>query len=332
MRKEFPEKNIYLEDDSSEREFRLKAEMLFQHQLKNWALASDNYRSLDLVQVRQFEFDHFTIDAHYNSGRIISSSAKVDEKTVKSRPCFLCTSNLPDEQKAVRMVNQYILLVNPFPIFEKHFTIPSTGHVPQAIKSEVANLLTVSSLLGAGYSVFYNGPACGASAPDHLHFQAGNSDFMKINGEFGEIKNHYGKILFEDDELILAAVNSPLRNFLTIESASKNKIASEFIRIYTALTQKHTDAEPMMNIICSYDNGWRLLIFPRSRHRPLCFFEEGENGILISPAAVDMGGVLIFPREKDFYKITKELITDIFRQVTLSDAEFAVLTDKLKHA
>jgi ATP adenylyltransferase/5',5'''-P-1,P-4-tetraphosphate phosphorylase II len=331
MQIEFPDNKLYLNDDDSLSGLPEKAERLFEHQLKNWKLASDGYRSLTAVQIKKFEFDNFTIEAHFNPGRIISSSAKVDAKSIEARPCFLCINNLPNEQKAVKVINDYILLVNPFPIFDKHFTIPSVNHVPQTIKSEIENLLTISSMLGESYSVFYNGPGCGASAPDHLHFQSGNFGFMKIDTEYKEMINTYGEVIFKNDELVTTVVTGCLRNFISLESNNISKLTDEFESIYNLLNKEQSDEEPMMNIICSYHSSWRLLVFPRSKHRPSYFFEEGENKLLISPAAVDLGGVLILPREEDFNKITKELIIDIFKQVILNDDEFSYLSDKLKN-
>lgn len=330
MQKEFSNNKLYLEYDDSLSDVSIKAAKLFEHQLNNWQLASDGYKSLSVVQKKQFYFDNFSIEAHFNPVRIISSSAKVDSKSIRERPCFLCTNNLPVEQKAVKIINNYFLLVNPFPIFHKHFTIPSVNHIPQVIKSEIENLLVISSMLGKEYSVFYNGPRCGASAPDHIHFQAGNFGFMKIDSEFEKISKMYGKIVYENAELVTSAVNDSLRNFIAIESGNILMLKNEFDRVYEILKTGQSNDEPMMNIICSFNNSWRLLVFPRSKHRPSYFFEEGQNKILISPAAVDLGGVLIFPREEDFERITKELVIDIFNQVTFSDEEFNYLSDKIK--
>lgn len=330
MQKEFSNNKLYLEYDDSLSDVSIKAAKLFEHQLNSWQLASDGYKSLSVVQKKQFYFDNFSIEAHFNPGRIISSSAKVDSKSIQERPCFLCTNNLPVEQKAVKIINNYFLLVNPFPIFHKHFTIPSVNHIPQVIKSEIENLLVISSMLGKEYSVFYNGPRCGASAPDHIHFQAGNFGFMKIDSEFEKISKMYGKIVYENAELVTSAVNDSLRNFIAIESGNILMLKNEFDRVYEILKTGQSNDEPMMNIICSFNNSWRLLVFPRSKHRPSYFFEEGQNKILISPAAVDLGGVLIFPREEDFERITKELVIDIFNQVTFSDEEFNYLSDKIK--
>ncbi|KAF0151768.1 MAG: Glycosyltransferase [Ignavibacteria bacterium] len=317
---------LFLEAESLE--VSKQVENLFEQQIKNWPLATGGYSSLASVEVKKFEFDNFSIEAHFNPGRIISSSAKVDSKSIKERLCFLCPKNLPADQKAIRLIGDYLLLVNPFPIFNKHFTIPTSQHTPQQIKTEIENVLTISSMLGKDYSVFYNGPKCGASAPDHLHFQAGNFGFMNIDNDFAALSKSNGKVIFETNDLRTSLFSSCLRNFVAVESNNISAIVNEFAKIYSALSAEDTE-EPLMNLICTFENVWRLLVFPRSKHRPTFFFEEGEKKILISPAAVDMGGVLIFPREEDFAKVTRELIVEVFRQVTFSDIEFQKLADRL---
>ncbi|MDQ7817271.1 MAG: DUF4922 domain-containing protein [Melioribacteraceae bacterium] len=330
MQTEFSERNIFLFEEDESVSLPIKVERLFEDQLQNWKLAFDGYQSLTKVQKKLFEFNGFSIEAHYNPGRIISSSAKVDSKSINERPCFLCIKNLPADQRAIKVIGNYILLVNPFPIFHKHFTIPTINHVPQSIRHEFENLLLISSMIGSGFSVFYNGPKCGASAPDHLHFQAGNSGFMNIDNEFENILNKYGEIVYSDGELITSVVTGCLRNFIALESNDILKLKSEFEKIYEILGGDNNGEEPMMNIICTYKNSWRVMIFPRIKHRPSYFFEEGKNKILISPAAVDLGGVLIFPRAEDFDKIRVELIVDIFKQVTFTNEEFRNISDKLK--
>lgn len=322
--------NFYFEEEEVTGGIPEKGARLFEQQISTWPLASENYRALNSVQVKHFDFDGYTIDAQFNPGRIISSSAKVDSKSIQSRPCFLCAQNLPAEQKAVKLINNYILLVNPFPIFTKHFTIPSLHHIPQSILTEIENMLLISELLGKDYTVFYNGPRCGASAPDHLHFQAGNFGFMRIDNEFHRISTKYAQSINTNKELTTRAIFGYHRNFLSIETSNKELLVKEFNSIYNALSGDEHELEPMLNIICTFNESWRLLIFPRSKHRPTYFFEEGEKKILISPAAVDLGGVSIFPREEDFKIISKELLIDIFEQVTLSDTEFKKLIEKIK--
>jgi hypothetical protein len=330
MQTEFSERNIFLFEEEQSVNLPIKVERLFEDQLQSWKLAFNGYQSLTKVQKKLFEFEGFSIEAHFNPGRIISSSAKVDAKSINERPCFLCIKNLPPEQRAVKVIGNFIILVNPFPIFHKHFTIPTVNHIPQTIKNEFENLLSITSKLGSGFSVFYNGPKCGASAPDHLHFQAGNFSFMNIDNEFENILSKYGEIVYSDDELKTSIVTGCLRNFISLESNDLSKLKIEFEKIYNVLGGDQSGEEPMMNIISTYNSGWRVLIFPRIKHRPSYFFEEGRNKILISPAAVDLGGVLIFPRAEDFNKITAELVVDIFKQVTFSDEMIKGITAKLK--
>ncbi|MCX7876071.1 MAG: DUF4922 domain-containing protein [Melioribacteraceae bacterium] len=308
----------------------IKANLLFNHQVENWQLAKNGYSSLKSVKIKIFEFDDFTIEAHYNPGRIISSSAKVDDKSIKERPCFLCVNNLPSDQKAVSIDDDYILLVNPYPIFDKHFTIPTLRHIPQTIYSNFKRMLIISEMLGKTFSVFYNGPKCGASAPDHLHFQAGNFGFMKIDTEFYSILNKYGEIINDANDVTTTAVTNHLRNFISIESNETEQLVNEFIRVYKVLSE-NSNEEPLLNIICTYNEFWKVIIFPRTIHRPTYFYEEGEKKILISPAAVDLGGVLIFPREEDFNKINEDLVIDIFSQVTTDNETMNFYVKKLKY-
>lgn len=305
-----------------------QAEKLFSQQIENWSLAVKGYSSLASVEVKKFEYENFSIEAHFNPGRIVSSSAKVDQKSISERPCFLCKKNLPAEQKAIKLIEDYILLLNPFPIFNKHFTIPTIQHTPQQIKTEIANMLLIASLLAKDYSIFYNGPKCGASAPDHLHFQAGNFGFMRIDNDFNNLAKSNSKVVYESKEVKTSFFTGCLRSFIAIEADNIDVIVSEFIKIYSLLSVNEVE-EPLMNIICNYDQYWRLLVFPRTKHRPTYFFEDGDAKILISPAAVDMGGVLIFPREEDFVKITRELIEDVFSQVSYSSQSMKMLESKM---
>ncbi len=298
-------------------------------QKTEWDLARKNFAGLENVQVREFQFDGFTIKVQFNPGRIVSSAAKVDTKSIEARPCFLCEANRPKEQRGL-MFNEFSVLVNPFPIFPEHYTIPIFAHTPQCIKGNFCSMLNLAQAM-EGYTLFYNGPKCGASAPDHFHFQAGNNGFMPIDDEIKTLKEKYGK-MFSADEVLCWAVKDGLRNFLVLEAENNIALSNEFDRIYQVMEEmSDAEEEPMMNILSSFSRGsWRILVFPRALHRPWQYSAEGDENILLSPASVDMGGVFITPREKDFKKITKEVILDIARQVLLSDADFDKLTKKLK--
>lgn len=147
-------------------------------QRAEWPLAARNFDALDGVEVRSIAMPGMDIKVQFNPARIVSSGAKVDARSLAERPCFLCGKNRPAEQRGIDW-RGYTVLVNPFPIFPRHLTIPAVGHTPQRIQGRVADMLALAAEL-PGYTVFYNGPRCGASAPDHMHFQAGNSDFLPI--------------------------------------------------------------------------------------------------------------------------------------------------------
>ncbi len=309
------------------------AKRLFEIQKQQWQMLASGYETLKTVKSKSFQFDGFKIKAQFNAGRITSTSAKVDPKSISERKCFLCTENLPEEQKGILYNNKYIILCNPFPIFPAHFTLTQKEHQPQRIIDTFSDMLDLSRDLAKYYTVIYNGPRCGASAPDHLHFQAGNKFFMPIDDEFHQIKNEYGKMIYEDDDLSFYAVDDGIRKFVSIESLDKNlvvKTFNKFYKIYSELLNEKQ--EPMINLISFYEEeyGWRVIIFLRSKHRPNVFFAEGDEKILVSPAAIDLGGVCIFPREEDYNRITKEMMTDIFKEVFVDNEKFKVILEKLK--
>jgi ATP adenylyltransferase/5',5'''-P-1,P-4-tetraphosphate phosphorylase II len=191
---------------------------LLDSQIVDWELAKNNYKGLESVKVKEFSFDGFSIKVQFNPSRIISTSAKVDAKSIQERKCFLCKENLPKDQRGIEYKNEYIILVNPFPIFPEHFTIPKVDHKPQRIKENFEDILDLSKDLQDRYAVFYNGPKCGASAPDHMHFQAGIKNFMPVDYEFESIQkinlSNYGKVKISYTE-------SYLRNFISLESSDK---------------------------------------------------------------------------------------------------------------
>ena len=303
-------------------------------QYESWDLLRKNYDQLRDVEVKTFEFDGFNVNVQFNPGRIISSSAKVDSKSIKERPCFLCVENLPADQRGIDYQNEFVILCNPYPIFPEHFTIPKFEHLPQRIQGNMDKLLDLSRDLSNRYTVFYNGPKCGASAPDHMHFQAGNKFFMPIDGEFEAIFNNGSTTVFESSRIEVRMSRTYIRNFIAALSDEKESLINffeTFFRVYNKIS--NNDEEPMLNIEAYYEEGkWRLIIFPREKHRSSHYFAEGDKNILLSPAAVDLGGVCITPRESDFEKITKDDITEIFSEVTLSKEKFDYILNELKNS
>lgn len=308
------------------------AKNLFHSQINSWNLLKKNNDALKSVQVKSFWFDGFKINVQFNPKRITSTAAKVDDESVANRKCFLCSENLPKDQKGILLQKKFILLCNPYPIFPQHFTISSLKHEPQRIDYSFKELLELTKLLSPDLSLVYNGPACGASAPDHLHFQAGTKLFMPIENDIQQLKNDYGKVIKEDDKINISTINDRLRRLIFIESNEKSKIVNTFKKILAVYKNFSTSTvEPMLNIICSYDLefGWNVIIFLRSKHRPECFYSEGQEKVLVSPAAIDLGGILITPREEDFIKMKKDFIKSILSEVSLSVKSFSLLTEKL---
>jgi ATP adenylyltransferase/5',5'''-P-1,P-4-tetraphosphate phosphorylase II len=293
-------------------------------------LAAANYKGLEKVEEKSFLFDGFEFRAQFNPERMRSSVAEVDKKSIAARKCFLCKENRPKEQDAIAFGEDFLILVNPFPIFKTHFTISCNSHIDQRFIPNVQSLLELARAM-EGFTVFYNGPECGASAPDHLHFQAGENGFMPIGEEFNRLKSTARK-LFSGAETQVWAFDNYLRKMISVETSSLEE-GLRIIDIYYTHFQamQPEKMEPMMNALCSFsEEKWTIHLFPRKAHRPTHFYEEGEKQILISPGSVDFGGVFILPRREDFDKITKEDIANILEQVCVDQDTFLELIEKIE--
>lgn len=298
-------------------------------QIQTWPLAASNFRGLEKVEERSFQFDGFHIRAQFNPERMRSSVAEVDKQSIAARKCFLCNENRPQEQGAIAFGDDFLILVNPFPIFKNHFTITCNRHIDQRFIGNAQTLIELSAAM-EGFTVFYNGPECGASAPDHLHFQAGESSFMPVTDDFEQLKSS-GRILFSGEKTKVWAFDNYLRKMISVETSSMDEALKVVDLYYKHFEEMQPEKiEPMMNALCSFSkNKWTIHLFPRKAHRPSHFYEEGEKQILISPGSVDFGGVFILPRREDFEKITRDDIVEILKQVCLSDELFYELTAKI---
>ena len=292
--------------------FNKQMNSLFHEQVPNWELARVNYEGLESIRTKTFSFDDFDINVQFNPARIISSGAKVDPKTIAARKCFLCEENRPEEQQSVD-AGEYTLLVNPYPIFLQHFTIPRKEHSDQQIKPYFSDMLELAEALD-DFIIFYNGPKCGASAPDHMHFQAGTKDFLPLLADYKRMKPTHGKLLEEGVNYQLFQLKNYLRTLYCIESDTILSAQNIFENLYIKWQDGKTE-EPMMNIVCSYEDGiWYTFIFPRSVFRPWQYTAEGDRQLLVSPATVEMSGIFITPIESHFEKITREDIMSILEQ------------------
>lgn len=293
-------------------------------QLAAWPMARGNFEALKGVETKELDLDGMRLKVQFNPARIVSSGAKVDAASLAARPCFLCEKNRPAEQTGLGW-NGYTVLINPFPIFPRHLTIPDNSHTLQKIEGRMADMISLAAELD-GYTVFYNGPRCGASAPDHMHFQAGNSDFLTLPEELEDAEQ---KVIATDGASTLALVDSlPLKLFV-IDAADAAEGARLFERLYKALPVPEGEYEPMMNILAwSTPAGVRVAVVPRKRHRPSFYGTEGDSCMLISPASVDMGGVYITPRPADFERFDAETVRRLLDELCLNTTEInAIASD-----
>jgi len=306
-----------------------QAKTLVAHQKSVWELAKINFNALNSIQTKTFDFGHFKIIAQFNPERIRSSAAKLDSKSIAKRPCFLCLKNLPIQQSGLVFQQKYLILANPYPIFPIHLTISHSEHIVQEIRNYFADMLEISKEL-PDFTVFYNGPKTGASAPDHFHFQAAIKGFMPVEKEFSNLEENHSESIFLTPNSKVIAVKNYLRKFVAIISNKPSEIIAQFEKIYAILDTTEFE-EPMLNILCHFEDGkWIAIIFPREKQRPSHFFRTGKNKIVTSPASVELGGILVLPREEDFVKITKKEIQEIYEEVTINQVTFNKIITKIR--
>lgn len=299
----------------------------FNRQLEMWEDARHRFRDLKHVEVRQLSDQ---LKVQFNPARIVSTGAKIDKHTLGERPCFLCERNRPKEQMTKQIDDHFQLLVNPFPILPVHFTIPATKHQPQSIYrhyGEMHRLLSLHSEL----MVFYNGPKCGASAPDHLHFQAGTSGVLPLQTNWQRLSRSLTDVISLNDEEKISVLSDFLVPAFVIISKSEDSDEELFHRLYRSMPMRGDESEPMMNII-----AWRKgdefisVVIPREKHRPDAYFAEGEAQMMVSPGALDMAGLIITPREEDFSKINLDKATALLRECGISAEKTEAIVSNLK--
>jgi ATP adenylyltransferase/5',5'''-P-1,P-4-tetraphosphate phosphorylase II len=290
---------------------------LLKEQKSKWRQLADGYESLDSVKVREIYCDGFSTWLQFNPKRIISTSANVDDKSIRERKCFLCLENLPDEQKGVLYRDEFLILCNPAPIFSRHFTISTVRHTRQEIGKFIGTLLSLSKELSPEFIVFYNGPRCGASAPDHMHFQASPSWSIPVERDAGDVQRRV--LRKKEGAVSFLTLRRYGRQVLLLESEVESELESSFLNLISVMQRvAQATEEPMLNLLCSYQkNAWRVIIFPRRKHRPDVYFREGEARVLISPAAVDIGGLVVTPVERDYERVDAKMIENIFEEVSV---------------
>ncbi len=301
--------------------FRSRVRALIRQQLAAWPMLREAVTGLSQVEYKKLAIGRAEVLVQYNPKRIVSATARVDQATISRRPCFLCVDNLPAEEKGVTFGRRYVVLCNPFPVLPDHLVISSREHTPQAIDNHFGDLLDLSREFGDGWFTLYNGPRCGASAPDHLHFQACHSGSLPI---LREIERSDGLRLFQTQSLEVRTLRDYPLNLLFAVGKDRDELIAWFAGAINRLAETMGEVEePMVNlVVAGNDQSWSVIIFPRGRHRPSCYHAEGQAKLTVSPAAIDLSGVLIAPERDHFARITARDVEQIFAEVTLGRDRF----------
>ncbi len=303
-------------------------ENLLRQQIATWPMLREAVAALQQAQYKEFSVAGSKVRAQFNPARIVSTAAKVDAATISKRPCFLCADNLPPEEKGIAFGDRFVVLCNPFPVLANHLVISAREHTPQAIAGNFSVMLDLACELGEDWFVLYNGPRCGASAPDHFHFQACARDGVPL---FTDFENS----LTDDSGGVDFVISHNYRfNLMAFAGTDRLTLDNWFARAIEALaSMTNSDDEPMFNLLLSYQQGhWRGFILPRGKHRPDCYFAEGDARLTISPAAIDLAGVVVVPQPDHFARVTAKDLEQIFVEVGLNDEQMANWEERIRRA
>lgn len=304
----------------------------FIRQIEKWHDAGERYRDLQNVMIK--EVGDWKLQ--FNPARIVSTGASIEKRVIAERPCFLCEANRPEQQITKVLGNGFELLVNPFPILPVHFTIPSLKHEPQQIKRKYGEM---HSLLEKyqDLMVFYNGPKCGASAPDHMHFQAGTSGLLPLQETWGRLRRSLEIVKVLNDDESLSLISDFVCPAFLIRSRTRKHDEKMFAWLYDAMEKSSfidndEDTEPMMNIVAwRQDDDFLSVVFPRRKHRPDCYYAEDDSQRLVSPGSLDMAGLIVTPRQEDYERLTAEEIQAIIDEVAITREQASEIADIVCH-
>lgn len=287
---------------------------LLKRQLAGWPEAARRYRDLREVQTKEITIGGMPVRVQYNPARAVSTLARTDAASIAARPCFLCRGNRPRQQEALPFEGcdgrRYEVLVNPFPIFPKHYTVPSVEHTPQRIAGRFPDMLRLAETF-PDMVVFYNGPESGASAPDHFHFQMGCRGFLPVETHFDRLRP---VTVMRPGRAVIAVTSGYIPGLPVITAPDGASATAAFLRVLRSLPVSPATGEPQLNILCWKDTLFRILVIPRKAHRPSCYFAPEDRAVHISPASVDLGGVFIVPVEEDFRRVNAQVIRDIIEE------------------
>jgi Domain of unknown function (DUF4922) len=308
----------------SEPDFRGLVEALAGQQSATWTMLRDAVAGLARVEYKRLRAQGSEVLAQFNPQRIVSTAANVDAAAIKQRPCFLCSENLPPEERGIEFGADFVALYNPFPVLPRHLVITSRRHIPQTIDGNFGTLLDLALCLGQEFFVIYNGAACGASAPDHLHFQACERKSLPI---IPEIETWKRQGLLNGSGVEIFTLKDYRLNALIARGNDRAALIEWFVSSLRSLAEvTGAESEPMINLVVTRDSDpgarWTVIIFPRAKHRPDHYFAEGDAKLTVSPAAIDLAGVLVVPQPDHFTKITSRDVEEIYAEVTLNSKMF----------
>ena len=308
----------YILPEGSLLERRLSA--FVRQQIASWPGLREAHEGLAASLYKKFFLADLEVVLQHNPFRMKSSSASVDKNSIEQRACFLCPENLYPEQRALAYLDDWLILCNPYPIFPEHLVLSRSRHIPQEIGSCLGAMISFVADTGAAFEAFYNGPACGASAPDHLHFQAYPAGSIPLAPQVQLLlAAGYGITRIGDRQGQGACFSGEAdgRGVLICRSPDRAALEENLMRAVAHL-QKVTRAhdEPLINIVIAADGPDLIgILLPRKAHRPACYFSQGGDRMLVSPGAVDVGGLLVLPRHEDYERMTREQVLGIFSEV-----------------
>lgn len=313
----------YLEDETDQS---LEAQIaaLIDQQNETWPLLREGCEAFAQIESKRVQVGESELVIQHNPKRIRSTAASVDKASIENRRCFLCPDNLPPEEKGIGYGDDLVILCNPYPVLDRHLSIVHRQHLPQQIEGNVELLLSLAHDLGSSYFILYNGPECGASAPDHLHLQACAREILPIENnlyndepvmaEDCDYCEHTARNSFE-----LFTLGGCGRSVVIFRGGNRIEIAHWVYEVIKELALQTDKIEPLINIICTYDpKVWTVYLFPRSKHRPASFYAEGDKRLVVSPGAIDMAGVIVVPERADFDSLDGSRVAQIFSEVSMN--------------
>jgi len=277
---------------------------------------------------REIDLGPFSVLLQHNASREESVSAQVDAESVRKRNCFLCSDYMPETERSISVEESFALFLNPFPIFYPHVVIVHRDHRPQNVFEALPVLIQAARRLEGRFSLLYNGPRCGASAPDHLHVQAIPRFQLPVESDIFHLEHHprfsnFTMGMTETDDACFFTIRDYARSVIVFQSSQEDAILNGCRHILEILTDnKDGEEEPMINLLCWYENHqWTACFFPRRKHRPEMYSTVNGRGVLVSPGAIDLGGVLVTPRWADYEILDVSAVRDIFRDVCFSEED-----------